>query len=214
LFAGHLLFDHTTKLQEREIQFNGKASLPIQLIQRPVMYAALGHLHQAQSIDSNQQYNYSGSPICMGFDEPNESKRVNIVNLDGKIMNTKQIEVPVFRKFVRLSGSMEEILLSLSSLPVSDRLLETLVNININDAEDVGMLQPYDKLLQIASEKKLRILRGVAQESGNDRFMHAELELLQPEEVLKQYLVHQNIPEKKILQFMNVFNQINREINQ
>ncbi len=67
-------------------------------------YVALGHIHRPQEIEKGTVY--SGSPLRLSFDEDYQKK---VVLIESKDFSYEFMDVPVFREFVRLSGSFEEV---------------------------------------------------------------------------------------------------------
>ncbi|WP_457560821.1 metallophosphoesterase family protein [Caminibacter sp.] len=67
-------------------------------------YVSLGHIHRPQEIEKGVVY--SGSPLRLSFDEKYQKK---VVLIDTQNFSYEFIDVPVFREFVRLKGSFEEV---------------------------------------------------------------------------------------------------------
>jgi len=73
-------------------------------------YVALGHIHKPQNFGNIV---YSGSVLALNFKETYEKK---IVILDTDTFEYKWVTIPKFREFVRLKGSLEEVLKSLETI--------------------------------------------------------------------------------------------------
>jgi exonuclease SbcD len=72
-------------------------------------YIALGHLHRPQVIGGNEKVRYSGSPHILSFSEVNYDKKVLVLMVEeNKITNVKDVVVPCFREFYRVTGTMIE----------------------------------------------------------------------------------------------------------
>lgn len=93
---------------EREIQIGNLAAVASGDFP-PFDYLALGHLHRPQIISKNPLTIYSGSPIPLSFSEIMYSKRVNLVKTGFPEIEIQPVEVPLFRKLVKIEGTMQEI---------------------------------------------------------------------------------------------------------
>jgi len=93
---------------EREIQIGNLAA--VSSADFPAFdYLALGHLHRPQVISKNPLTVYSGSPIPLSFSEIMYSKRVNLVKTSFPEIEIQPIEIPLFRKLVKIEGTMQEV---------------------------------------------------------------------------------------------------------
>ncbi|MDH6133496.1 exonuclease SbcD [Kitasatospora sp. MAA4] len=93
---------------ERDIAVGGVASVPAAVFDG-VHYAALGHLHGAQTLAPHLRY--SGSPLAYSFSEEHQRKTMWLVDLaaDGSVA-AERIDCPVPRPLVRLRGRLAELL--------------------------------------------------------------------------------------------------------
>lgn len=93
---------------ERDITVGGIQHVPASVFDG-VDYAALGHLHGAQTI--NPRLRYSGSPLAYSFSEAAHRKSVWLVDLDavGAVTATR-VMCPVPRPLARLRGRLEDLL--------------------------------------------------------------------------------------------------------
>ncbi|GAA1271016.1 exonuclease SbcCD subunit D [Kitasatospora nipponensis] len=93
---------------ERDIAVGGVASVPAALFEG-VHYAALGHLHGAQTLAPHLRY--SGSPLAYSFSEARQRKTMWLVELaaDGSVA-AERVDCPVPRPLACLRGRLEELL--------------------------------------------------------------------------------------------------------
>lgn len=93
---------------ERDITVGGVARVPTTLFDG-VHYAALGHLHGAQTLAPHLRY--SGSPLAYSFSEAGHRKGSWLVDLaaDGAVDATF-VEAPVPRPLARIEGSLDDLL--------------------------------------------------------------------------------------------------------
>lgn len=102
-------------------------------------YVALGHLHRPQSV--SERVRYAGSLLKYSFDEAEHRKSVTVVDL-GKTgpVKTKEVELPIRRDLVRLSGSFDELL----NHPEASKNAAAYVEVTLTDGEAV--LDPMERL--------------------------------------------------------------------
>ncbi|MFG2894650.1 exonuclease SbcCD subunit D [Streptomyces sp. NPDC048248] len=93
---------------ERDITVGGVASVPAAVFDG-VDYAALGHLHGAQTL--SPRVRYSGSPLAYSFSEAGHRKLSWLVDLDaaGEV-HAERVDCPVPRPLARLRGTLEQLL--------------------------------------------------------------------------------------------------------
>ncbi|WP_139959312.1 exonuclease subunit SbcD [Flavicella sediminum] len=72
-------------------------------------YVALGHLHRPQIIGGNEKVRYSGSPTILSFSEINYAKKILVLSVeDNTINDIKEIVIPRFRNFYKVTGKMAD----------------------------------------------------------------------------------------------------------
>ncbi|MCX4745359.1 exonuclease SbcCD subunit D [Kitasatospora sp. NBC_01287] len=93
---------------ERDIAVGGVASVPASLFEG-VHYAALGHLHGAQTLAPHLRY--SGSPLAYSFSEARQRKTMWQIDLaaDGSVA-AERVDCPVPRPLACLRGPLEQLL--------------------------------------------------------------------------------------------------------
>lgn len=93
---------------ERDIAVGGVASVPASVFDG-VHYAALGHLHGAQTLAPHLRY--SGSPLAYSFSEARQRKTMWLIDLaaDGSVA-AERIDCPVPRPLACLRGPLEQLL--------------------------------------------------------------------------------------------------------
>lgn len=72
-------------------------------------YVALGHIHRPQRIGGRDHIRYCGSPIPLSFSELSHPHTVIIVEFLNGTVTTESIEIPVSRRLLRMTGTIEEI---------------------------------------------------------------------------------------------------------
>ena len=152
--TGHL---YASKLEGRPENDEGKdakehgmrdivgnlGTIPVSVFPEGFDYVALGHIHYTTMVAQNPKVRYSGSPFVLGFDEAKIPHHILEIDLKkGVAPNVQKIETPQHFKFVRVSGTIENIIMQLNQLKSApaDRPLKVEVvfdytpGVNINEA--------------------------------------------------------------------------------
>lgn len=83
----------------------------------PADYIALGHIHRPQVVAKSEHIRYSGSPICLSFDELNSRKQVVMVEFDGAARESiTPLDIPVFQPMTTITGNLAQIEQAITSL--------------------------------------------------------------------------------------------------
>ena len=103
-------------------------------------YVALGHLHRPQRIGGTDTVAYSGSPIPYSFSE-DHPKSVRLLEVaGGRICDITTVPVPVGRKVVTLTGTLQGLLAD----PAHERFTDHWVAARLTDA--TVQTQPMERL--------------------------------------------------------------------
>ena len=126
--TGHL---YASKLEGRPENDEGKdakghgmrdivgnlGTIPVSVFPEGFDYVALGHIHYTTMVAQNPKVRYSGSPFVLGFDEAKIPHHILEIDLKkGEEPSVQKIETPQYFKFVRVSGSIENIIMQLNQL--------------------------------------------------------------------------------------------------
>ena len=118
-------------------------TIPVSVFPEGFDYVALGHIHYTTTVAQNPKVRYSGSPFVLGFDEAKIPHHILEIDLKkGEEPNVQKIETPQYFKFVRVSGTIENIIMQLNQLKSApaDKPLKVEVvfdyipGVNINEA--------------------------------------------------------------------------------
>jgi len=102
---------------ERRIVVGGLESLSAAMFDRPIAYAALGHLHRPQSIGGRDWVRYSGSPLPMSFSEIDYPHQVVMLELDGDaVKSIESLRVPRAVELLRVPEKPAPLAVALSRL--------------------------------------------------------------------------------------------------
>lgn len=100
----------------RDLYVGSLAHFPANQFPANIDYLALGHLHAAQTIGQNPCYQYSGSPLPMGFGEAGQQKQVLSVLFTGCTATVTALPVPCFQPLIRVTGSADQIISRIEEL--------------------------------------------------------------------------------------------------
>ncbi len=117
-------------------------ALPVAIFGEEITYAALGHLHLAQSVGGQDRIRYSGSPIPLALDERHYPHQVVQVDLEGgRLLGYEALAVPRAVDILRLpeTGAAE---------PTE---IEALIGAQTFDPDRLPECQPY---LEVAVQLK------------------------------------------------------------
>jgi exonuclease SbcD len=124
VLTGHLYAAGTklSDLSERKIQKGNLEAVSHEAFDDDVAYAALGHLHLAQSVGGRENVRYAGSPIPLALSEAGYRHEVVLVELPvGGAARVETILVPRSVEILRLPGDgpgkLAEVLRLLGALP-------------------------------------------------------------------------------------------------
>jgi len=179
---------------ERRIVIGGAEMLPAGLFDERIAYAALGHLHLAQSVGGQDWIRYSGSPLPMSFSETYYRHQIVRIDLAGEKASTiQQIPVPRFVELLRVPPQpqvLTEVLTALAELELEDLpeqrwpYLEARV---LYDGPEPGARVAVESVL---AGKRVRLARidpnHVRRENGADTNVTDPLDdlcRLQPEDI-------------------------------
>jgi exonuclease SbcD len=103
-------------------------------------YVALGHLHRPQRIGGSEAIAYSGSPLPYSFSE-DHPKSVRLLEVTGgELTDVTTVPVPVGRKVVTLTGTLEGLLTD----PAHDTVTDRWVAARLTD--ETVQTQPMERL--------------------------------------------------------------------
>ena len=151
-------------------------------------YTALGHFHKSQSVGN---VHYSGSPLAMNFKE-DYPKYLHLLTIENEV-ELQKVEVPAFREFVSIKGSLEEIEECLKELDDHGNELKSFVQIELTTAlqsPSLGRWKKEYKNLHILRIKTPAPKKGRTIAIGMDR-------ALSPMEVAKRVLEDEGMEAKE-----------------
>lgn len=213
-----------SELSERKILGGNQHALPVDIFPADIAYAALGHLHLAQSVGGRDVVRYSGSPIPLSLAENVYPHQVVSVDIDeDKCVNWSPIRVPRTVEILRLPPKEPLPLAQILSLLKEQDLPESVseqswpymeVSILL-DRPEPGLRRSIDEAL---AGKGVRLLKLTIHYPGDgaslaERMPESNLQDLSPDEVFNRRYqqVHNDSPPQPL---MAAFHQILEQVRQ
>lgn len=149
LAMGHLFVQgmHTAE-SERGIQVGNEAGILAEEFGDYYSYVALGHIHIPQTVSKTRKIYYSGSPIALSFSEKEDEKRVLILDITKGVVNERSVLVPIFRKLIKFTGTLEEVQMDLKTLPKQKHPRKRLIDVAIFE-------EHYDPMIATELQKTI-----------------------------------------------------------
>lgn len=233
--TGHL---YASKLEGRPENDEGKdakehgmrdivgnlGTIPVSVFPDGFDYVALGHIHYTTKVAENSKVRYSGSPFVLGFDETSIPHHILAIDLKkGEEPAVQKIETPQYFKFLRVSGTIEDIVMQLNQLksaPAEKPLKVEVVfdyvpGVNINEIlAPVLEGAPFDVV-----SKKANRADALTADSFSDETLES-IEVLRDEEIFKLLLMSKtgvtemnDDVQKNYDEYLSLFMQVVEEVN-
>lgn len=203
--TGHLfVMGQSASDSERTIHVGKLGSIPADAFPEVFDYIALGHLHRPQIVAKNNKIRYSGSPLAFSFSESDQRKSMQLLEVkDGKLIIDEIIEVPEWRKLIRLKGTKDEVIENLRCLNAETQetsWVEVLI-----ESESHHPNLSHDIRSIVKESQNIKVLK-VTLEKSHENFntntisRNTDLKALQPQEVFDILLEEKKVnPEDKEL---------------
>jgi len=220
LAMGHLYAAGVeTSESERDIQIGNQAAFQASQFGDYFNYIALGHIHKPQKVNGLVPTYYSGSPIPLSFSERKDEKRVLILDSNTSYI-PESIPIPVFRKLLKLSGSLYELQTKLSDL-VNGSALNNLIELEMLEEQyDATKLYELDKLIQNFNSPGFEIVKSRVnfknKLSGASELYAGtpQLEDLKPREVFLELLANHEYETDINNEILGAFDELMEELYQ
>lgn len=199
-------------------------TIPVSVFPDGFDYVALGHIHYTTKVAENSKVRYSGSPFVLGFDETSIPHHILAIDLKkGEEPAVQKIETPQYFKFLRVSGSVGDIVMQLNQLksaPAEKPLKVEVVfdyvpGVNINEIlAPVLEGAPFDVV-----SKKANRADALTADSFSDETLES-IEVLRDEEIFKLLLMSKtgvtemnDDVQKNYDEYLSLFMQVVEEVN-
>jgi exonuclease SbcD len=192
----HMVGGEISADSERRIVIGGTEALSAAIFDPVIAYAALGHLHLAQSVGRQAHLRYCGSPLPMSFAEVSYPHQVLRVDLDGEVVTSiTALPVPRVVELLRVPaqpGELDAVLhaLAMLDLPVNadpQRQPYLEVRIRLNTPEP-GLRARVEQALEGKPVRlaKIEITSMHKAAASAEIISMDELERLQPDDIFRR----------------------------
>ena len=198
--TGHLTtIGSSTSDSEQDIYIGGTLDIGGDYLAKLFDYVALGHLHTNQKV-GHDHVRYSGSVLPLSFSEANRGKKVNIVQFDAKDAQVQTLDIPQFRKLIKITGDNVAVQNALEKIEDKRAWIEVdlqdsnpyIANQEIRQkADDLGLTLLAVKVAKTLKQLRKKELQAVSlqQYSATDLFQkRLELEELEDEKLKERLL--------------------------
>lgn len=233
--TGHL---YASKLEGRPENDEGKdakehgmrdivgnlGTIPVSVFPDGFDYVALGHIHYTTKVAENSKVRYSGSPFVLGFDETSIPHHILAVDLKkGEEPNVQKIETPQYFKFLRVSGTIEDIVTQLNQLKSAPADKPLKVEVVFDYVPGVNINEILAPVLEGAPfevvSKKANRADALTADSFSDETLES-IEVLRDEEIFKLLLMSKtgvtemnDDVQKNYDEYLSLFMQVVEEVN-
>ncbi len=170
---------------ERLVQIGGTQPVRTDDLPGDVDYIALGHLHKFQQIKGDGcPVMYPGSPLPLSFKEAKYDKKVLLVDLGTDVAcNIEEVTVPVFRKLVRVKGTLNDLKQQANFGDWKDKYIEAKV---LLDGPAVGA---GDEIRQAFAQKggKVLVVESVLPMASGEILSTEDIKTRTPAEIFQDF---------------------------
>jgi exonuclease SbcD len=206
-----------TSESERDIQIGNQAAFEASHFGDYFKYIALGHIHKPQQVKALVPTFYSGSPLPLSFSEREDLKRILIID-NSNVWTPHSIPVPVFRRLIRISGTINKLQQKLEELKAHEEL-ETLVEVElIEEQYDAVKIYDLDKLVVNFEKPGYKIIKHRAtfshrhQDTGDIYSTEQHLEDLKPRDVFVKLIGQHEYDEIDQREILSAFDELLEEV--
>jgi len=219
--TGHLYMQGSiTSDSEREIHVGNLEGLHIDIIHPDIDYMALGHIHKPQTIGERAHIRYCGSPIFLDFSERDYDKRIIIIEIEDRKINTiKPVTIPKSRELKKITGTLSDVEMALSAYKNEYALTSFLEVEVIEEKKDFMKLQLLDDIVSNSLNDNFKILKHritFLENPTASGIMHDESKTIQelsPLEVFRLKLTENTDNEVLNEDLIEIYMQLLEEIN-
>ena len=206
-----------TSESERDIQIGNQAAFEASHFGDYFKYIALGHIHKPQQVKALVPTFYSGSPLPLSFSEREDLKRILIIDT-GTAWIPQSIAVPVFRRLIKLSGTVDKLQQKLDVLKDHEEL-ETLIEIElIEEQYDALKIYDLDQLVVNFEKPGYKIVKHRAtfshrhMETGDLYSAVQHLEDLKPRDVFLKLIGQHEYDEINQREILSAFDELLEDV--
>ena len=176
-------------------------------------YVALGHIHRPQVINKMEHIRYCGSPIPLSFSETEDRKQVVILEFQGaKMIGLKELEVPSYRKLIRIKGDLSQVTAKLKMLEDPETLFPAWVEVQVETPgfifdleEQLNLIIADKRFIERIFPRQLRIKPAKNLDEQSTESM--TLTDLDPKSVFLKRCASE-FPEEDLTDLLSAFNEV------
>jgi len=192
----HMVDGQMSNDSERRIVIGGTEMLPAGIFDPAIAYAALGHLHLAQSVGKQQHIRYCGSPIPLSFAEVGYQHQILRVDIDGAaVREIAPLMVPRAVDLLRIPARpapLAQVLEELAALEAADAPSDRQPFLEVRvllDAPEPGLRSRIETALDGKPVRLAKIETSSAARASSidtDVMTLDQLEKLKPDDIFRQ----------------------------
>ncbi|SHN04540.1 Exodeoxyribonuclease I subunit D [Duganella sacchari] len=192
----HMVDGQMSSDSERRIVIGGTEMLPTGIFDPAIAYAALGHLHLAQSVGKQEHIRYCGSPLPLSFAEVNYAHQVLRIDLDGAaVREIAAVPIPRAVDLLRIPSKpapLAQVLEELDALAPPDAPVEQQPFLEVRvllEQPEPGLRARIEAALDGKAVRLAKIETSTAaRNSSIDKEVMTldQLEKLKPDDIFKQ----------------------------
>ena len=192
----HMVDGQMSSDSERRIVIGGTEMLPTGIFDPAIAYAALGHLHLAQSVGKQEHIRYCGSPLPLSFAEVNYAHQVLRIDLDGAaVREIAPVPIPRAVDLLRIPSKpapLTQVLEELDALAPPDAPAEQQPFLEVRvllEQPEPGLRARIEAALDGKAVRLAKIETSTAaRNSSIDKEVMTldQLEKLKPDDIFKQ----------------------------
>ncbi|MYM27480.1 exonuclease subunit SbcD [Duganella sp. CY15W] len=192
----HMVDGQMSSDSERRIVIGGTEMLPTGIFDPAIAYAALGHLHLAQSVGKQEHIRYCGSPLPLSFAEVNYAHQVLRIDLDGAtVREIAPVPIPRAVDLLRIPSKpapLAQVLEELDALAPPDAPAEQQPFLEVRvllEQPEPGLRARIEAALDGKAVRLAKIETSTAaRNSSIDKEVMTldQLEKLKPDDIFKQ----------------------------
>lgn len=192
----HMVDGQMSEDSERRIVIGGTEMLPAGIFGAEICYAALGHLHLAQSVGKQQHIRYCGSPLPLSFAEIGYQHQVLQIDLAGsELGQITALPVPRAVPLLRVPprpAPLAEVLVQLAALATEEEPAERQPLLEVRvllEAPEPGLRARVEAALEGKAVRLAKIeTTSAARHGAADAATLTldQLERMQPDEIFRQ----------------------------
>ncbi|MES2129739.1 MAG: exonuclease SbcCD subunit D C-terminal domain-containing protein [Pseudomonadota bacterium] len=189
----HMVDGKASTESERRIVIGGTEALPASIFDPGLAYAALGHLHLAQSVGQKDHIRYCGSPLPLSFAELGYMHQVLRVDLGADTVVTP-LSVPRAVELMRVPARpapLEEVLAALAALTLPDLPLQQQPYLEVRVLEDAPQPGKRARIEAALAGKPIRLAKIESTSMAAPASIAAPLSLdqlarIEPDDIFKR----------------------------